>query len=760
MKSKFLKIAGVRSEEEFYLKYPTEEAFFEAHPEARGMRKGGTIEAFPQTITANNFFSYGVPAPPNYLKEGGMPDLYPQIQSEKQFFLPIYTNSNNAYAHGGTPEVFPQVGPVNYQPPVNMPLYMDEGGSAIPPTGYPVSQGVNNTTGDFVNWLKSKSYSASDKEATKNVMKEFKNGGHSLPYMEPIRTVADDGVQVNTNTTPSALSQNDFNKYMNTWFQSQMGQRQQQMPQYGYGAYNDMRGFVPSLYAYNFNPGYNITARNSQGLLGRGTSNMSLIHAIYPELYSGSKSFDDLSQDPNFKFRASTMGLKNYSERDRGVFGKRKERTFTFETPSAYNLDGKVGSGKLPDNIPSNYTGPSANNSSVSVPPVQGTPWVPDYLQPKPVDNSPMPGPVGMTFSPNPNLPANTQSNPLSPLGPGNAPSPMGMDSWPSYMRGSDNSPLPGPMGMYSESNTSAAPSTSRVNNQTLVTNFSSNPTIRRQQEAYNRQLARGSGIKSGSRLNVSPEGSNLMRDFGLTEPKDDYSYEKKYWRSMVDAGKTPEEIKAGMKGFTPEEISNIEKNPMPYMPSKGLPGGNSNYINSTPYDQYYTGGLVKAQGGFNFTTDDSDPGEMENPMGVTSPGMTENQMRNVIADDSFGINPTGKEYTTVTEKEKGPFAGMFSDFYTNQFYKRAVTNALNSRNKPDTMLIEDTMTGINPAMNLGQDPLSKKQVSNKLGNYAIQQDNAFYGKSGGQYNVGDEVEMTPEELQAFIQMGGQVDFI
>jgi hypothetical protein len=35
MKAKFLKIAGVKNEEQFYKKYPTEAAFFKAHPDAK-----------------------------------------------------------------------------------------------------------------------------------------------------------------------------------------------------------------------------------------------------------------------------------------------------------------------------------------------------------------------------------------------------------------------------------------------------------------------------------------------------------------------------------------------------------------------------------------------------------------------------------------------------------------------------------------------------------------------------------------------------
>ena len=39
MKAEFLKIAGVKSEKAFYKKYPTEAAFFKAHPKAKKMTK-------------------------------------------------------------------------------------------------------------------------------------------------------------------------------------------------------------------------------------------------------------------------------------------------------------------------------------------------------------------------------------------------------------------------------------------------------------------------------------------------------------------------------------------------------------------------------------------------------------------------------------------------------------------------------------------------------------------------------------------------
>ena len=39
MVKKFLKIAGVKNEQEFYKKYPSEAAFFKAHPEAKDLKK-------------------------------------------------------------------------------------------------------------------------------------------------------------------------------------------------------------------------------------------------------------------------------------------------------------------------------------------------------------------------------------------------------------------------------------------------------------------------------------------------------------------------------------------------------------------------------------------------------------------------------------------------------------------------------------------------------------------------------------------------
>ena len=48
MKDNFLKMAGVKSEKEFYSMFPTEEAFFQTYPEARKMKKGGNVPTNPE----------------------------------------------------------------------------------------------------------------------------------------------------------------------------------------------------------------------------------------------------------------------------------------------------------------------------------------------------------------------------------------------------------------------------------------------------------------------------------------------------------------------------------------------------------------------------------------------------------------------------------------------------------------------------------------------------------------------------------------
>lgn len=58
MKAKFLKIAGVKNESEFYKKYPTESAFFKAHPEAKELKKAKVGSYIGGEQDPSNIVSY------------------------------------------------------------------------------------------------------------------------------------------------------------------------------------------------------------------------------------------------------------------------------------------------------------------------------------------------------------------------------------------------------------------------------------------------------------------------------------------------------------------------------------------------------------------------------------------------------------------------------------------------------------------------------------------------------------------------------
>jgi hypothetical protein len=82
-----MKIAGVESEEEFYSMYPTEEAFFEAFPDAAEYKKGGKIKKkFKPQDSATGYREF----PPNVMQMGGAIDAgydsnFTAPQQESQF---------------------------------------------------------------------------------------------------------------------------------------------------------------------------------------------------------------------------------------------------------------------------------------------------------------------------------------------------------------------------------------------------------------------------------------------------------------------------------------------------------------------------------------------------------------------------------------------------------------------------------------------------------------------------------------------------
>jgi len=210
MKKDILKTAGVRSEKEFYKKYPTEEAFIAAHPDfANKMQMGGTREAFPQTATMDNFFSYGVPAPPNYLAHGGMPHAFPQAQTESQFFIPIYTDVYNPYNKqqgGSMPEMFPQVGNVEYQPPANM--WFQEGGEPLEEVG------VQNRLGKFMAQIGGRAATAANKQVGQSAMGMMRAGGNLSKY-DPGGSIAPGKYK----SVSDFVTQNPLDAYTGTQFQ-------------------------------------------------------------------------------------------------------------------------------------------------------------------------------------------------------------------------------------------------------------------------------------------------------------------------------------------------------------------------------------------------------------------------------------------------------------------------------------------------------------------------------------------------------------
>ena len=152
MKKEFLKIAGVKTEQEFYDRYPSEEDFFKAHPNALKQLAGGG-EAYPQTATMDNFFSYGVPVPPTYYAHGG---AYPMAQSEAQFFSPFYGNVPNPYnkAMGGSSEAYPQSMSFPYGNTGRSTHFMMQDGGYAPDEPELPKMGVNGKLLEFVGTLK------------------------------------------------------------------------------------------------------------------------------------------------------------------------------------------------------------------------------------------------------------------------------------------------------------------------------------------------------------------------------------------------------------------------------------------------------------------------------------------------------------------------------------------------------------------------------------------------------------------------------
>ena len=99
MKANFLKIAGVKSEQEFYKKYPTEAAFFKAHPEAKKQlnkaQVGDTIKA-REVETIPSGYSF-------YKKDESGRELYRMAEEKKKAATPSTTKKPSTVGKGKAP---------------------------------------------------------------------------------------------------------------------------------------------------------------------------------------------------------------------------------------------------------------------------------------------------------------------------------------------------------------------------------------------------------------------------------------------------------------------------------------------------------------------------------------------------------------------------------------------------------------------------------------------------------------------------------
>jgi hypothetical protein len=257
MKKQFLKIAGVQTEAAFYKKYPTEGAFFAAHPEARKMAMGGTPEAFPQIATFDKAFSYGVPPGPQYLSHGG--SAYPQAQTEQQFFIPIYADVYNPYnkAMGGSNvEMYPNAKMMPHWGPTN--VWFQDGGQEGMTQEQPELDrlGVQNRTGAFANMLKATAAKSNARTAMNQIgmakygkeLSIYAPGGYTV---NPNQRIASN---VNQQMSPSS------SRFMGdamppTYDQQLQANLAASMMQQAYGynptAMGNMNNFLPSVYNWN-----------------------------------------------------------------------------------------------------------------------------------------------------------------------------------------------------------------------------------------------------------------------------------------------------------------------------------------------------------------------------------------------------------------------------------------------------------------------------------------------------------------------------
>lgn len=298
MKKQFLKIAGVNSEAAFYKKYPTEGAFFAAHPEAKKMMAmGGTPEAFPQIATFDKAFSYGVPPGPQYLEHGG--SAFPQAQTEQQFFIPIYTDVYNPYnkAMGGSNvEMYPNAKTTPHWGPTN--IWFQKGGQeGALQEGQDLDRlGTLNKTGAFLNNIKTTAAKANAKNAMMNAI----NTVGMAKYGKELNTYAPGGYIVNPNQKISSNVTQQMSPTSSQFAGETMPPTYSQQLQENNLAYLNSAGYNPNMaammqQAYGYNP------------MGMGNMNNFL-----PSIYNWNNPNEFMYREtgsPNWKWKTDIAGM-------------------------------------------------------------------------------------------------------------------------------------------------------------------------------------------------------------------------------------------------------------------------------------------------------------------------------------------------------------------------------------------------------------------------------------------------------------------
>ena len=203
MKNNFLQIAGVATEKEFYKKYPTEDAFFAAHPEAAQMKHGGAVDlnAFynqPRFVQTNIFAEGG-----NFSAAPVNTFMSPGIDNDPRFEQ-YYNQQIQKFNQSGVKDIPSRNDIYSYYQSSNPTAVADQSGrmmfsnpAGTISAGSIFTQAVDPVTGKVINQGTNLAKSAFDNQARRfdfggDMLPEFQYAGPYMdmnPWMKTIKTV-------------------------------------------------------------------------------------------------------------------------------------------------------------------------------------------------------------------------------------------------------------------------------------------------------------------------------------------------------------------------------------------------------------------------------------------------------------------------------------------------------------------------------------------------------------------------------------------